>query len=321
MIDAWRRYWFSPSPLIDLAVVRIVCSTVTLFYCFIYHDYFGYLAERFAMDDVFFRPVFILKLVYAPFGWGYSSVGGADGLGVWAVRPSDSLVQFFGLILLVSGCLSLVGLFTRISLAAFAASFIYVNAYVHSFGDFHHPEAAMAFMLIALALSPAGGLLSVDNFRRKKGGQGRSIFDKDPLAGWAIKFMQWFFVLMYLSSFWAKLSIGGFSWMNGFTLQYYLIQDGLRNGRDLALYVAQFHWLILLGQWVVMVFQATFFVEVIIPKARWIYIPVGLFFHISIYVLLAAPFFTWMALYSIFIPWSAALLRLRQWIKVEQVSA
>jgi len=296
----WKRYWFSPSPLLDLAIVRIICCVTTLFFCFIYHDYFAMMTERVMLADTLFRPIF-------PLGWGYSGTGGVDGLGTWAVLPAEGFVTGMVYVFLLSGILSALGVFTRISLSIFAFSFFYVQAYIYSFGDFHHPEAAMLVMIAALALSPAGGVLSVDNLRRRAAGTSNALMALSDDAGWAIKMMQWFFALMYLSAFMAKLSIGGVDWMNGFTLQYYLIQDGIRHDRDIAVWMAQFHWLILLGQWGVMAFQATFFLEVIYPKLRWIYIPIGFSLHVSIFILQGAPFFTWMALYSIFVPWAAAL--------------
>jgi hypothetical protein len=42
-------------------------------------------------------------------------------------------------------------------------------------------------------------------------------------------------------------------------------------------------------------------------RLRWIYVPAGLCMHIGIYLTLTAPFFQWIALYAVFIPWSEAL--------------
>ena len=55
---------------------------------------------------------------------------------------------------------------------------------------------------------------------------------------------------------------------------------------------------------VVVFFQATFALPVIFPKLRWVYVPVGLSFHIGIYLTLGADFFQWIVLYAVFLPWS-----------------
>jgi len=67
----------------------------------------------------------------------------------------------------------------------------------------------------------------------------------------------------------------------------------------------------MLGQFVVILFQATFGLAVLFPRLRWIYVPLGLCFHTMIYVVLMAPFFQWIALYAVFIPWAVALRMLR----------
>jgi hypothetical protein len=49
---------------------------------------------------------------------------------------------------------------------------------------------------------------------------------------------------------------------------------------------------------------------VLFPKLRWFYAPVGVLFHVAIYLTLGAHFFTWIALYSVFVPWSELVKRL-----------
>lgn len=308
----WNNYWFGPSPVLDLAVVRIICCVVTLLTCFVFHNYFADLAGRLALDDTLYRPTFLFKLIHLPFGWGYSGEGGADGLGVWAFRPPALVLQAALNLFLLSGFLAAIGLRTNLSLTVFASSFFYVQSYMYSFGDFHHSQAAMLIAVAAFALSPAGRVLSVDHLLRIRAGTASwdDLYSDLPGAGWALKLMQWFFALMYISAAWAKISIGGIEWVNGYTLQYYLMRDGLRWGSELAVWLSQFHILILLGQLGVMVFQITFFLDILFPRLRWIYVPIGLCLHVMIYVTLRAPFFTWMALYSVFIPWRDALLLL-----------
>jgi hypothetical protein len=299
MLKIWDRYWFSPAPCLDLAVVRIIACAFTLFYIVGFHDYFEAVAERAALDSAYYEPVFIFKLLNAHLGWGL----GPDG--VWMARPSGDFVYAVLLICVASGVLSLVGLFTTLSLACFAVTFVYVQAYVYSFGDFHHPEAVMAVALAAMALSPAGRVLSVDSllFRRSRASMS-SMYDSDAFAGWPLKLVQWFFVLMYLSAVFAKLSHSGLGWANGYTLQYYLARDAIRWGGDFGLWLSQFHYLVIAGQVAVLAFQATFCLAVIFPALRWIYIPAGIALHTFIYLTLSAPFFTWIALYAVFIPWS-----------------
>jgi hypothetical protein len=213
--------------------------------------------------------------------------------------------------------LSLIGLLTNFSLVVFATTSVYLQAYLYSFGDFHHPEAVMMIALSVLAISPSGRVLSLDAWlRRRTRGDAASMLDvQSEFAGWPLKLIQWFFVLMYLSAVWSKLSASGFEWANGYTLQFYLARDGFRWGSDFGVWMSQFHLLVLLSQIGVLLFQATFSLAVIFPKLRWIYVPAGLALHVMIFVTLRAPFFQWIALYAVFIPWSEAVRLIRGQLK------
>jgi hypothetical protein len=90
----------------------------------------------------------------------------------------------------------------------------------------------MMIALSALAISPSGRVLSVDAwFGRWRAGRGAGDWpdQTSEFAGWPLKLIQWFFVLMYASAVWSKLSHSGLDWANGFTLQWVLARDGLRS--------------------------------------------------------------------------------------------
>jgi hypothetical protein len=64
-----------------------------------------------------------------------------------------------------------------------------------------------------------------------------------------------------------------------------------------------------------LLFQATFSLAVIFPKLRWIYVPIGLCLHVGIFLTLSAPFFSWIALYAVFIPWSEGVRRMSGYLR------
>ncbi len=215
-------------------------------------------------------------------------------------------------ITLIAGVSSLVGFLTNINLLVFAIGSIFLQAYLYAFGELHHPEAVMMVTLVALALSPAGRTLSIDSLIHRFLGSkktGGVLTEESAYAGWPIRLIQWFFVLMYLSSFSHKMYTSGFEWMNGITLQYYLVQDGLRNAMPLGLWLSEHHTLVKTLQWMVVSFQLTFVLAVIFPMLRWIYVPMGLSMHFGILFTLNAPFIQWIVLYVVFIPWHAMLHR------------
>jgi uncharacterized membrane protein YphA (DoxX/SURF4 family) len=299
-MKAWQRYWFAPAPCLDLAVVRMIAVATQLFIMTVFAGQLATLELRSAMPDGSWQPLLVLNVLNLPWGWEY--------------RPSFELLRIIYYVAIGSGVLCLIGFLTNLSLVVFAATCVYLQAFIYSFGDFHHPEAVMMVALSMLAISPSGRVLSVDAWlrRRRKGEDDAGPLEQtSAFAGWPIKLLVWFFVLMYASAEWSKLTNGGLDWANGFTLQYYLARDGLRWDSPLAYWLSQHHILILLAQYGVLLFQATFALAVIFPRLRWLYVPAGLCLHIGIYLTLKAPFFQWIALYAVFIPWTEALRLLR----------
>jgi hypothetical protein len=136
-----------------------------------------------------------------------------------------------------------------------------------------------------------------------------------PYAKWPILFLQWFFPLMYLSAIVSKLTRGGIDWANGISLQYYMILEFHKNDSDLAHYASGFHNLLRFAEYFVLIFQATFFLILFFPRLKWIYLPLGIVFHVVIYVTLRAPFPQWIAMYVVYIPWALAF----KWLAEQKV--
>lgn len=297
--ETWNRYWFREAPLLDLAILRIIAVGSQLALMMFEPRYgMAMLGATAEMDRSLFEPLPFLKPILLLLG-GHEFTG--------------SQMQALQLISIIAGVLTLIGLFTRISSVIFAIGVGFIQLWVYSHGDIHHPEAAMVIALVVLALSPCGKVLSVDAWLGKRLSFQDQLVATSMEAKWPVLLMQWFFGLMYLSAFYAKLAISNFTWANGYTLQYYLAQDGLRWNSLMGLWMSQFHWLSYLGQWVILAFQSTFFISLLVPKLKWLYVPAGMAMHIGIYLMFKAPFFQWIALYLVFVPWTAAFV-LMNWL-------
>lgn len=302
----WKAYWFRPAPLLDLAILRITAVGLQL-WLMLDDQTVGLddLKGHARMPDSTYWPLLSLRLVLLPFGWGY--------------RPSEDVLVALWWFTLLCGVIALIGWRTNANLVIFAFGSFFINAYVYSFGELHHSQAVMIMALTALALSPSGRVLSVDAWLHgRTSGTTRPalVSAQDEFARWPILMLQWFFVLMYLSAVISKSLYSGGEWANGYTLQYYLIRDGLRFDSPFGVWIAQFHDLVKFSQWFVLIFQATFWVAVLYPITRWIYVPLGLGLHIFILLTLKADFYQWIALYVIFIPWSEFFKVLLQGIRV-----
>jgi predicted DCC family thiol-disulfide oxidoreductase YuxK len=297
VLRIWNSYWFRAAPLFDLAVVRIVVVTVQLWH-------FPSLTQYRALADLpaaLYQPGLLVQLLMFPFG----------------MEQQPSYLEFSVVYWLVvmAGGLALIGLWTNLSLFVFAWGNAFLIALPYSFDDIHHPEALIAIALGVLAFSPCGRVLSVDDLRRRLSEASRTLKleeftildEKSVFARWPLLVIQWLMTFAYLSAGLHKLSTSGLDWANGYTLQYYLLLDGIRKDGEIAVWLSQFPGLLSYLQWIVLVFQLTFVLCVLISVLRWVYLPTGIGFHTVIYITLGAPFFQWEFLYSAFIPWARAI--------------
>ncbi|PSO53745.1 MAG: hypothetical protein BRC34_08670 [Cyanobacteria bacterium QH_1_48_107] len=303
--QVWTTYWFRPAPLFNLAVCRIFIVAFQLFYL-INNNYISKIFDLSALPNSQYKPLPILQLLVSPLGWNYNP-------------PFAFLAIVFWLTLVV-GLLALIGLKTNLSLIFFAVGNIFMQAYIYSFGDYHHPEALMIITLSLLALSPAGKVLSIDdlrhriqqNIKRRRFEVFNIMTKKSVFARWSLLLVQWMFALIYLSAALSKLGKPGpglftLDWMNGYTLQYYLLRDGLRWGSDLGIWLGQHHTLAWIASCTAILFEGTFFLVLIFPGLIWLYIPMGAALHTGIYLTQRAPFFQYIAIYAVFIPWTSVI--------------
>jgi hypothetical protein len=290
---SWAEYWFSPGPVFDLAVCRIIMVATQLALVLFYVNYSNERFESYAgLDHDLFMAIPTLKVLLLPFGLDF--------------RPDAALLLLVKYAAVISGIFALAGFLTNVSLAVFVYANLVMITHFYSYSDFHHTEAPLMLALVYLTLSPAGGVLSVDRLLRGKGlGRGGVLEEASPYARWPILLAQWTFALVYLSAFLEKLVfIGGLDWLNGFTLQYAVANDTLRRGTLLGEWLQQHWWALLLGQYLTVAFQGTFWVSLVFPRLKLLYVPLGFGFHLLILVALNAKFFEWMGTYAIFVPWA-----------------
>jgi predicted DCC family thiol-disulfide oxidoreductase YuxK/uncharacterized membrane protein YphA (DoxX/SURF4 family) len=297
LLKRWNAYWFRPAPLVNLAICRIVVVASQLFLLV----FSGYDPGRFvqlsALPDTLYHPLPVLRLLILPFGWSY--------------RPALEIIFVTHWITVAAGVLALIGLWTNLALLVFAVGNVFMQAYFYSFGDYHHPEALMMITLSILALSPIGRVLSIDDLRlrlrlnvnRRRYEVPNILDEASVFARWPLLLIGWIYALVYLSAAATKLRVAGFDWMNGYTLQYYLLEDGLRWGSDMGVWLGQHHTLVLMLSWITILFEGTFFWVLISPRLAGLYVPMGVALHAGIYVAMRAPFFAFMVIYTVLVPW------------------
>jgi hypothetical protein len=302
---AWVRYWFRAAPLFDLAFVRLVAVGFQLGHLATIRPRtaFGELA---ALPDSMYAPVLVLRLLVLPIGGD---------------RPSEDVVVATYWMTLAVGVFAFIGYRTTLSLVLFTVGNVFLQAFEYSFQEIHHAEAIVIIALALLALAPSGRTLSLDDILlHLRAVDGSVRVPHVPLAGrsyyarWPLLLLQWMFALIYLSAVTHKLKAAGFDWMNGWTLQYYMLQDGMRWGSGLGVWIGHYHSVALIASWISVFFEATFWLVLVVPRLALVFLPVGIGFHLAVYAIQRAPFFSFIVMYSVFIPWRDVFRRTGTWL-------
>ena len=295
----WQAHWFAPAPLANLAVCRILCVGFQLWQLVWAGDVWSDLHRAAVLPETLYDPLPILHLFLLPWGW--------------RAHPSVTVLEGVYGLTLAAGIAGLAGWRTTPSLLIFAAGNLFLQSFMYSFGELHHPEALFMAALLLLALSPSGAVWSLDARRHRA--PGGPLHATSPFARWPLLAIQWLLALAYFSSAISKLASSGLSWANGYTLQYYLIEDGLRWQRPLGVWLGQQHLLVMALSWLTLIFEGTFFLVLAWPALAWLYLPVGTAFHAGIYFAMDAPFFQLIVLYAVFIPWTDVVGRIQRWMR------
>ena len=295
------RHWFAPARLRDLAYLRIALVLVLLAGS-MWPGKLDQQLVRARLPAEWFVPLPALKLLMVPFGWG--------------ARPGALLITVMWIVCGVAGLFALVGARTRWSLALFAYANTFLVAHLLSYGTLQHPQAPATILLWMLLLTPCGAELSVDAMRARVSETRRSerFVPRDTMAvsadaRWPMRLAQWLLVIVYLSAGVSKLVVGKGAWLNGYTMEYYLLVDGIGHQLPASLALAHVRWLGIVSAAVTLAFELTFVVGVLRPRTFPVYAAVGTAIHTGIYLLLRAPFFQFVAMYT---AWAAPLRDARQ---------
>ncbi len=283
--QTWIQFWFPTTTAVALAVSRLVLVPAWLL---IFMKPWEQLAVTLTYDPVRIDQAIILGILsFVPVETFHTY---EVQRGVWMLT-------------LVSGGLATVGLFTRTSLLTFGLGNIVLIGHLWSYGELHHPEALPCVAFILLGLSPAGRCYSIDSWigKRSKHPERWGPDATMDTATWALRTAQCLMGIAYFSSGSAKLLDGGLSWINGATLQTIVLTDYIRFGMPAGGWLIQSFWLCVVGAAMTIVVEVFFFVAVFVKTSRKYILPAGFALHIGIYVTMAAPFFTWVAMYVVFL--------------------
>jgi uncharacterized membrane protein YphA (DoxX/SURF4 family) len=287
-IAYWNAYWFPEATPQRLAVCRIIMVAAQLV---LFLPSLGHQLNLLARNTDFIDPQFLMLAITA--------------LVPREVFFSPAVFTVLHWVTIIAGITALIGFFTRTSAFVFAAGNWIFVAHAYSYGEEHHTEAILCIFLMLLAFSPSGGRLSIDALLRRWRQRGNDDLpfhsDRVETAIWPLRLTQALLALAYFSTGLSKLVYGGFDWLNGYTLQQYMLQDALVRNVPLGLWLAQQHALCVALSIFTVLFELFFFVALIIPKTVPYILISGVAFHVGLLVTMAVPFFQHVILYAVFI--------------------
>jgi hypothetical protein len=249
---AWDRLWLAPLPLVSLATLRILAFATLLW--FLVSEY-AWVIRLETVDRWFYRPLLLFEL-----------------LGIGPIPPG--LATTLQPVLVLCALLGLLGIYARVASAVCAAGYLYSVGQVYSFTNVHHGDGLLGLALIALALSPSGATLAV----RLPWLPGTAA--PQPLAapgpGWPVRFIRVQIALVYFLAGYAKLVLSGPAWMDGASLQHYL----LLRGQPIGYWLAAQPQLCAALSATTFLWELSFPLALVWPRLRWLYVPTAVVFHL-----------------------------------------
>lgn len=291
--ERWNHYWFRPGPLLDLAILRLALAGVHLIvlvfpYALLTIPPVAMFDEVARLPDELYRPLPIVEALGAPFG---------------VVRPTAEALHLVHRVAIGAAALAFVGLFTRLALLTTVACTLYTVGHSYSFGEYHHMETIPLLSMALLAFSPSHRILSVDAWIARRFGRPPAP-TRHTMARWPLLMVAWLFSLIYLSAAVCKLGGSGLDWLNGYTLQAYLMQDGLYWRTGVGPWFAQQHTFAWLLGWFTIAWEGLFWLVLVRPRWGWAFAALGIGFHLGIFATMRAPFAMYLPAYAALVPWS-----------------
>jgi len=271
LLARWRRHWFEPAPLADLAIARIVVVVILAIL-----DYGGRASWVALAPSGVFKPIAFL-----------------DAIGLGA-QPSIVLVTRIAAIENALLALAGLGVVARPALAAIFVLQLVQEAWVNSLGKVTHATVPLLYTIAFLALAPCDRVLSVRAWLR-----GRPADSRSPDARWPIELAVVVLVAYYWKAGVSKLVDGGLAWADGSTLEFYLLMNRMPWGTWLAGFPAACAAL--------SAFSLAFELGsplAIARRLRWVVLGAGVLFHVGTWLFLGITFWPLLATYLVCVPWT-----------------
>ena len=243
-----------------------------------------------------------------------------------------SLKDFFNFLrvtVIISLLFSALGLFFQrffmiLSLISFFLFQGYLYCFIRTADDpyVYHSANIVVFILLIWFLAPTNSRWTSYFWIKRFFQKGKKQFQS------SFVYPQWprFLIILtmgisYFGSFYCKFVTSGFQWINGHTLQHYLLVQSqtnpLSHGYWLATQSFFIIWFLNVGVWI---FQSTAPIGFFMKKTRLLYGVMGVLFHSGVFIFFGFPFIPFQWFFVILIPEVVQFLfKIHSWIHQQQL--
>lgn len=207
----FNRYFFAKSCYPNIGLIRLLLIALCILQIYRNYKLLGVFVSIDETRDALHNPSALIRLLHLPF----------------PIQPEYLhyfTIAFYGIALF-----AMFGIFTRVSVFIFSVMLLYVIDIQAARGVFDHEYTLTGLVLLAIAFVPGVNNFSVDRYvvwkRNKKEYSNISFWKAmigKPEYVWGYKLILILAACTYFTSGYSKLRWGGFSWLDGSTLSYYL---------------------------------------------------------------------------------------------------
>ncbi len=288
--ERWEAFFFEPVAPARLAVLRIVLITLqALLFTKPLADHL----DLIRFNDSFVNPEPLMRLL--------------------TMVVPESVVRTEGVLTAVyygawvPALLAVLGVVARPMVALYALSQWFLVLHRYSYGEKHHPEALFLLVLLLLSLTPCDRALSISAWRKRRQGRHAELNTTDGM--WVLRTGMVLLSTAYFMAGLCKMVLGGFAWMKGPTLQGYMLQDAVRWDLPVGLWLCRQSEMCTVSSVMAVGFELFFPVILFVPRLAPVFLLMGASFHTGVYITQAAPFFQFIALYLMWVPFERAFAR------------
>lgn len=262
MKNRFNKILFTQQNPYQLALLRVI--TISLILLFSIPPLKWYLTLSLT-NDSFIEPNFLIQFFQYLFGQN--------------ILLSGTFIRVIYFSVIITGIFSVLGLFSRISIPLFSIFYTFLVAYLWSFGEVRHPRSVLCWFLIILALSQrSADAYSVDAYF------GITSFKNSHWKyGWPNSMLIISLSSAYcFSGLWKLFYQGGVEWLNGYTLQYYLVSKG---ENFFTHFLINKKWLLIVLSYITIALEIFFPICLFFRKKSKYFLLAAFCFHLGNYIL------------------------------------